>query len=121
MTKTDKLIFWFVLIFSVLFLLFSNVIFTKSGQKTVIIEADGKHYASYRPENITDPKHITVQTAYGTQEIEISKEKTHIVKSTCRDGLCLGEIKNPGEMLVCLPCRIVVRIESSREVDGVAY
>ncbi len=121
MTKTDKLIFWSVLVFSVLFLLFSNVIFTDSGQKTVIIEADGRHYASYRLEHITEPKHITVQTAYGSQEIEITKEKVHIAKSDCRDGLCLGEIKDPGEMLVCLPCRIVVRMDASGEVDGVAY
>ena len=121
MTKTDKLIFWVVLVGSVLMLLFSNVIFAKSGDKTVIIEADGKLFASYSLENIVKPKCITVQTQYGVQEIEITNEKVHIVKSDCRDGLCLGEIENPGEMLVCLPNRIVVRMESSGEVDGVAY
>lgn len=121
MTRTDKLIFWGFLVFSVLFLLFSNVIFVKSGQKTVIIEADGKHYATYRMESLKEPKHITVQTAYGSQEIEITSEKVHILKSSCRDGLCLGELKNPGEMAVCLPNRIVVRMETDGEVDGVAY
>ena len=121
MTKTDKLIFWFVLIFSVLFLLFSNVIFAGSGQKIVSIEADGKPFATYQLENITEPKHITVQTEYGKQEIEITKEKVHITASDCKDGLCLGEIRHPGEMLVCLPNRIVVRMEANKEVDGVAY
>lgn len=121
MTKTDKLIFWFVLIFSVLVLLFSNVIFTKNGQKTVIIEADGKPFATYRLENIAEPKHITVQTKYGSQEIEITNEKVHIIKSDCKDQLCLGELHAPGEMLVCLPSRIVVRLDANKEVDGVAY
>ena len=121
MTKTDKLIFWGVLIFSGLFLLFSNVIFAKTGQKTVVIEANGKPYASYRLETLTEPKCITVQTDFGVQEIEITNEKVHIVKSDCKDGLCLGELRNPGEMLVCLPNRIVVRLESGGEVDSVAY
>lgn len=121
MTKTDKLIFWGVLIFSVMFLLLSNVIFAKNGGTNVTIEVEGKHYASYSTESLTEPKILHVETDYGSQEIKITKEKTEIVKSSCKDGLCLGEIKNPGELLVCLPNRIVVRIEASGEVDRVAY
>lgn len=121
MTKTDKLIFWGVLIFSALFLLCSNVILAKTGEKTVTVEVEGKHYASYSTESLTEPKVLKIETSHGNQEIRITKEKTEIVYSSCKDGLCLGEIKNPGEMLVCLPNRIVVRMEASGEVDRVAY
>lgn len=121
MTKTDKLIFWGVLIISCLFLLFSNVIFAKSGQKTLIIEVNGDHYAVYRLEEIREPKTLQIQSEYGSQEMEITNKSAKIIKSDCRDGLCLGELQKPGDMAVCLPNRIVVRLESSGEVDSVAY
>ena len=121
MTKTDKLIFWGVLVASALVLLFSNVIFAKAGKKTVVIEVDGAPYATYRLEQISGPKTLEIQSTQGRQEIEITNEKVNIIKSTCKDGLCLGEIENPGNMRVCLPNRIVVRMETDGEVDGVAY
>ena len=121
MTKTDKLIFWGVLIASALVLLFSNVIFAKTGKKMVVIEVNGAPYATYRLEQISKPKTLQIQTAQGSQEIEITKEKVKIINSTCKDGLCLGEIETPGSMLVCLPNRIIVRMETDGEVDGVAY
>lgn len=121
MTKTDKLIFWGVLAASALILLFSNVIFAKTGKKTVVIEVNGAPYATYRLEQISQPKKLKIQTAQGSQEMEMTNEKVTIIKSTCKDGLCLGEIENPGGMLVCLPNRIVVRMETDGEVDGVAY
>ena len=121
MTKTDKLIFWGVLVISSLVLLFSNVIFAKTGKKTVVIEVNGAPYATYRLEQISESKILQIPTTQGSQEIEITKEKVKMLKSTCKDGLCLGEIENSGGMLVCLPNRIVVRMETDGEVDGVAY
>ncbi len=121
MTKTDKLIFWSVLVISCLFLLFSNLIFAKSGQKTLVIEVDGAHYAAYRLEEITKPKRIKIQSDFGSQELEITKDSVEIIKSDCKDGLCLGKLEHAGEMAVCLPNRIVVRLEHDGEVDGVAY
>lgn len=121
MTKTDKLIFWGVLAVAMLILLFSNVIFAKTGKKTVVIEVNGAPYATYRLEQVSEPKVLHIQTAQGSQEIELTNEKVKIIKSTCKDGLCLGEIESPGGMLVCLPNRIIVRMETDGEVDSVAY
>lgn len=121
MTKTDKLIFWIVLAVSVLLLLFSHMIFSGSGEKTVTIETEGRHYASYQLENLWEPKVLQVETSYGTMEMMLSREGASITSSSCSDGLCLGEITDAGEMLVCLPNRVVVRMKSETEVDGVAY
>lgn len=121
MTKMDKLIFWGLLAISFLFLVFSNIIFAKSGQKTVVIEAGGEYHASYRLEELKEPKHLALSTKFGTHEIELTRQYAKLIKSDCKDGYCLGKIQYPGEMLVCLPGHLVMRIESSGEVDGVAY
>ena len=41
--------------------------------------------------------------------------------SDCKDRQCIGEIQKSGEMIVCLPHKLIVKIEGSGEVDGVAY
>ena len=121
MTKADKLIFWGMLVISVLFLLFSNVIFANSGQKTVIIEVNGARYAEYRMDKMAEPKILKVSSEFGNQEIEITKDTVAVIKSDCEDGLCLEKIDAPGEMIVCLPGRVVIRMDANGEVDGVAY
>ncbi len=120
MTKTDKLIFWGVLILSCVILLFSNVIFAKHGER-VIIELDGAPYASYRLSDINTPKRLSVKTEQGAWEIELTNQSVKIVEASCPDQACLGEISKSGELLICLPHRLIVKIEGNGEVDGVAY
>lgn len=121
MTKTDKLIFWGVLLISILFLLFSNVIFAKSGGKKAVIEVNGAPFAEYNLAELTEPKTLEVRTEFGFQEIELTKDGVTVTKSTCHDGRCLGTITKQGALLVCLPHRLIVKLEGSGEVDSVAY
>lgn len=86
-----------------------------------VIEVDGTPYASYRMESISSPKILSVSTEFGNQEIEVTNEYIRIVHSDCKDGLCIGTIQQPGEMLICLPHKLIVRIEANMEVDRVAY
>lgn len=121
MTKTDKIIFWGVLLASVLFLLFSNVIFAGNGGKTIVIERSGKEYARYEQDALTTPKTLEIQTEFGYNKIEVSDKGVRITESDCKDKQCIGQISKTGEIIVCLPHRLVVKIEGNREVDGVAY
>lgn len=121
MTKTDKLIFWGTIASSILLLLFSNVIFATSGQGSIVIEIGGQTYAQYRQDTLTEPKILEIQTEFGYNKIEVSSEGARVLESDCHDKQCLGKISNLGEMIVCLPHRLIVKVEGSREVDGVAY
>ncbi len=121
MTKMDKLIFWGVLLMSIVSLALSNVMFSQDGVKTAVIEVDGKPYAAYQMQELKTPKTVKVKTEYGTHRIEISSESIKVQDADCGDRLCIGEIKKVGEMLVCLPNRVIVRIEGVQEVDSVAY
>ena len=121
MTKTDKLIFWSVLLVSFLIFLFSNVIFAKTAGKTAVIEINGAPYASYDLAALTEEKTLEIKTEYGYQEIVLTKENVTVTKSDCGEKTCLGTIEKQGEILICLPHRLIVKIEGSREVDSVAY
>ncbi len=121
MKKMDKLIFWGVLFVSILFLLFSNVIFSKEGEKKAVIEVDGKPYATYRMQEITSPKAIEIKKEYGNHMVEISDKSICVLSADCKNKACLGEIEKIGEMLVCLPGRLVLKITGEQEVDSVAY
>ncbi len=121
MTKTDKLIFWGVLLAAVLLLLFSNVIFARTGGETIIISLNGKEYARYGQDALSRPKTLEIQTEFGYNKIEVSNKGARVIDADCRDKQCIGEIRKAGEMIVCLPHRLVVKIEGSGEVDGVAY
>ena len=121
MTKTDKLIFWSVLLSAVFLLLFSNVIFAKTGRETIVIELGGKEYARYQQDALSQPKTLEIQTEFGYNKIEVSKRGARVIDSDCKDRQCIGEIQKSGEMMVCLPHRLIVKIEGSGEVDGVAY
>lgn len=124
MTKTDKIIFWSVILSAILFLLFSNIIFAKkTGSGAIVIELNGKEYARYEQAALNQPKILEIKTEFGCNKVEISSRAVRISESDCRDQRCIGEICNIGEMVICLPNRLVVKIEGSRqeEVDGVAY
>lgn len=121
MTKTDKLIFWGTLLIAVLLLLFSNVILVQNGEKTAVIEVGGKPYARYGLNAIDTPQILEIETEFGYNKIEIFSGGVRIFDSDCKDKQCIGEIRRAGEMLVCLPHRLVLKIEGNKEVDGVAY
>ena len=121
MTKTDKIIFWVCLIVSLFLLAFSNALLKTNGKKTVLIEVNGKNYASYEMEKITVPKNLEVKTEYGTNKIEILKDTVRVTDADCRDLACIGEISKKGELIVCLPNKLVVKIVASGEEDLYAY
>ena len=60
----------------------------------------------------------------GHNELHIKEGKACILAASCPDKLCIKqkEISYAGEMIVCLPNHIIVRIEGGKggELDGVA-
>ncbi|MBR5156822.1 MAG: NusG domain II-containing protein [Clostridia bacterium] len=122
MTRLDKLIFCVLIVSSVLSILFTNIIFAKKTADEVIVEVNGEEYGRY-PLYEKNVKILDVKTEFGYNKIEILNGKVRVSDTNCPDRLEVksGIIDSAGEMLVCLPNRVVVRISGEKDVDRVAY
>ena len=123
MTKLDKIIFLTLIAASALAVLFTNVIFAGGAGETVVVEVDGKEYGRYELNRGKEAKILDVRTDFGYNRIVIEGGSVHVAEADCTDKLDVqaGAISSCGSMIVCLPNRLVVRIEGERDVDGVAY
>lgn len=76
-------------------------------------------------ENTSNTEPFTVKTQHGFNTIKIENGMVKIIDADCPDELCVkdGPISNPGEMLVCLPHKVVVEIKgyNKSEVDELSY
>ncbi len=88
--------------------------------RTVEIKIDGKVYDSFE---WTDDlqKEIKLDTQFGLNIIVIDSDGLRMSYSDCPDQVCVrdGTIDSPGEILVCLPHRLIVEIKGKRDGDGV--
>lgn len=122
MTKLDKKIFVSLLLLSFLSIVFTNLVFSGNASFTAIVEVDGKEYGRYSLQE-KETKTLEVRTEFGYNKIVIAEGGVRVTETDCPDKLEMrqGEIRSAGQLLVCLPNRLVVRISGTREVDGVAY
>lgn len=97
----------------------------KYEEKYAEISVDGELIKTilFDDTTITDP--FTVKTESGANVIEIVNGNVTIIEADCPDELCVkdGPISEPGELLVCLPHKVVVEIKgkSKAEVDELSY
>ncbi len=122
MTTGDKVIFFLVIVLS-LFSMFGSFLWFSGQEATLaVVEVNGKLYGEYSLQEKSG-KTLEITTEFGYNKIEIENGSLWVSASSCPDGLEIksGKISKSGEMLVCLPNRLVVFIRGEREVDGVAY
>lgn len=122
MKKLDRKMFLLLLLLSLISIVFTDFLFGRDGTLTAIVEVNGKEYGRYSLEE-KEAKTLDVRTEFGYNKIEISDGEVRVTESDCPDKLEVhqGEICSAGQMLVCLPNRLVVRVSGEREVDGLAY
>lgn len=108
----------------------------ESGAK-VIIESGGDLYARYplsedRTVVVPAPKQDRVDAPAADSEdpassqydyynvVEISGGTVSVTEASCKNQVCVkhGAISRSGESIVCLPNRLVVRIENGSEEGG---
>lgn len=94
------------------------------GNKTVVVSIDGKKEAEY-PLN-KDETYLIYGSHLGTNKLVIKDGEAYIEEASCPDKQCVkqGKISKAGEMLVCLPNRVVIKIVDANEeepvIDGVS-
>lgn len=92
--------------------------FTDNGSTRYIsVQVDGveRERIPLRPGDVG--KHYEITSKYGTNVIEVVKGGVRIIEASCPDKLCehQGVITKAGQMLVCLPNRLIVEIKDENE------
>lgn len=125
-TKGDKLLIIFILISSVLiFVGFSAYGFSKKDTYAVI-EVNGEFYQKISLGKNGPNLKMKVNGMLGETEVEVAEDKVRIISSPCPDKDCVnqGWIKKPGQVLVCLPNRVVIKIEGEsfeKDIDVTTF
>ncbi|MFQ5575270.1 MAG: NusG domain II-containing protein [Terriglobia bacterium] len=84
-----------------------------AGDRRLVVENGG----SVREYGLERPRRFEVRGC----TVQIEDGRARVVSSTCPRNICVNEgwIDSPGEVIVCLPHRLVVRIEGGGPVGGV--
>ena len=124
-TKGDKIVI--IAVFSIAILLF--IIIQKSNfdskSKYLSIQVNSKEIKKILMDDNTNKKY-PIKTEFGKNLVEIKDGKVHVLEADCPDQIDVkqGYIKNIGEMIVCIPNRLVIQIKDSEkdtELDAINY
>lgn len=119
MTKGDKYIVVFLLLISLVGILYQTSAYAGGGSKWAEISVNGKVIQKvqlkegYRQE-------IQVGGEKEFDVIEIKDGAVRIKEADCPDQDCIktGWISRPGQQIVCLPYRLVVKIDGT-DIDNI--
>lgn len=93
--------------------------------KYIEISIDGKPFKTIELDNPSYKEEFTIKTELGTNIVKIENGEADIIDADCPDKLCVkdGSISKPGEILVCLPNKLVVEIKGQRNatIDQLSY
>lgn len=61
---------------------------------------------------------IDIKTSYGYNTLEIKDQYIKVIDADCRDKICekSGFISEPGQIIVCLPHKLMIEIKNSNIV-----
>lgn len=117
--KKKKIFLWTdlllaVLLFGLSFLFYLPFRSVSDGETVTILENDRSETYPLKTDRI-------VETEYSGAVI-IRNGKVHLEHATCPDKICeaFGEISKSGESIICVPNKLVVKINGKSEVDGIA-
>ena len=88
------------------------------GGAKVIIESGGDLYARYP---LSEDRTVVVPAQHDNYNVvEISGGTVSVTEASCKNQVCVKHnvVSRSGESIVCLPNRLVVRIENSTEEGG---
>ncbi|MCQ4923710.1 NusG domain II-containing protein [Tissierella carlieri] len=123
MTKADKILIIVIIAISLVSLGFIKNSATGYKEKYISIQVDGKEYKKIIFDKSVIGKTIPIETEFGYNLIEIGDGEVKVIDADCPDKLDVlqGTISKAGEIIVCLPNKLVVEIKGSEEIRDVDY
>lgn len=84
---------------------------------TAVVTVNGKEYGRYP---LDKDQSVRIDTDGGYNLLEIKDCKAIMAEADCPDGYCVshGGISRKGEVIVCLPHKLSVEIETSEKSDS---
>lgn len=123
LTKGDK-----ILIISVIIISFLSLGFIKNNnagykEKYISIQVNGEEYKKIIFDKKIIGKTIPIKTEFGYNLIEIGDGEVWVVEASCPDELDVkqGKISKSGEIIVCLPNKLVIEIKGTEETGEIDY
>lgn len=117
----DILVYVFIVFLVGISFLGIKTMATLGDRVLVTIELDGVVMESIEISANESPREINIDTGDGGYNtIEVSKDGADMVDANCPDRLCVHspKIKAPGQSIVCIPHRLVIKIIGERHEDN---
>ena len=116
MKKKDLILAGAVLLLAGILALALRLPKTENGN-TMKVTVDGEVYGTY---SLAENQTVRIQTDHGTNVLVIENGSAHMEEADCPDGYCKrqGTISRVNETIVCLPHKLVVRLEGDSAPDG---
>ncbi len=88
-----------------------------------VIEINGEEFARYDLSTLTEEKIIEIDNEYGKNTLVLDRFGAYVTYSDCADGLEVkaGRIDTAGQSLICLPHRLLIRLEGGEDTDALAW
>lgn len=89
------------------------------GGTIAVITVDGQEYKRIDLSRVTESYDIEIDTKYGHNTVHVEPRRIAVTQANCPDGICVaqGAIDRGGVPIICMPHRLVVKIEGSG-IDG---
>lgn len=119
MDKKTKI--WIGILLSVVLLgLLGFFALSHLGRGTIaVITVDGQEFRRIDLSRVTESYDIEISTKYGHNTVHVAPGSIAVTRADCPDGICVaqGDIDRGGIPIVCMPHRLVIKIEGSG-IDG---
>ncbi|WMJ75879.1 MULTISPECIES: NusG domain II-containing protein [unclassified Sedimentibacter] len=116
--KYDIALILTIIAVNILILAYGTLNTVDKGKKIAYIYSDNRLVGEY---TLTDDykTEFVVESESGSNKIHIEDGYVWIEEATCPDKICLhqGRISNDGEVIVCLPNRLMVQIKDNNPED----
>jgi hypothetical protein len=113
-TLGDKILVVVIVILAIISLVAVNRL--KQPGQIVIIEVAGRMVHQL---NLNEAREISVAGPIGTTRVKIDHHAVQVISSDCPEKLCIktGKIRHAGEIIVCVPNKVVVKITEKRKTQ----
>jgi len=124
LTRYDRILAIAIILIAVLgFIIYSSSGSNMEEQDRIVIEAMGEIVQEIPMDQLEPGKKIPIAGYLGDSILEMEEGRVRLVYSPCPDHLCvyMGWISRPGEIIVCLPNMVMVRVEGKLDPgrDGI--
>ena len=116
--------YWIILLSGILIICVLIIFALNQPQaEWAFIYQDGVLLEDINPVNLSVPVSFTVEYISGKNQITVEQGRIRVSEANCPDGLCVrqGWINNTAIPIVCLPHRLIIRldVDHTRDIDAI--